>query len=272
MPKPSRGGKRGANTQMTQLNRQYQQTQGQRQNGAPNAYFGQSSDLQGVYAPGFDDNGNPNVQKWQGQDDETKAMRYLSRIHNNTNYDDYPDSYEFYEGDYQKFSLSLGMNDKPQVVSDAQFDQMVKQNNLQVLYRGEAGQTQTDRFMTSDYSHTGVGSYGDGFYFSDQEHVANNYAWTKGGSNGRIERMALAPTARIITYSALMKEYNKLSPQMQRILYKQGHSANSPYKNDGEAQLALKLGYNVVTMGDGYHYALTRNAFIVSDKVLKAHP
>lgn len=225
--------------------------------------------IQGVYQSGYDANGNAAVQKFQAQTDD-KTANFLGKV---AKTQDYPDDgqYDFYEGNYQQFSLALGLNDKATVVSDAQFDQIVKQNNLQVLYRGERNAAVCDRFMNADYSHTGVGSYGDGFYFSQDRTVANDYAQFKGGSNGRVMKMALSPTARCIDYYDLQAKFSQLSPKLQRSLAKAGNSAvSASYKNRGEAQLALKLGYNVVTnagWGNDYHYALTRDAFIVSDKI-----
>jgi len=235
------------------------------QNGPPQKDPG--TGLQGVYAPGFDNNGNEQLLKWQGQDDD-KSARFLAKVHNSVDLNDpqYADGYNYYEGDYQKFSLAMGMNDKPTVLSEAAFDKLVQQNNLQVLYRGEGGQAQADRFMYAENSHTGIGTYGDGFYFSEDKWVANNYARSKGGSAGVVEKMALSPSARIITYNQLMAKMYNSSSDLHAALNKQGKSARAggaQYLNEGEAQYALKLGYNVVTMGSGYHYACDRSAFIV---------
>ncbi len=252
------------------LNRGFQGIAGSRNKLPGNGLNSSLGRLDGVYQPGYDNNGNPQVVKWQGQE-EDKAARYLAKVHNGVDYNNYVDGYGFYEGDYQKFSLSLGMNDKPTIIPDKQFDQMVRQNNLQVVYRGEAGQGQVDRFMNADYSHTGVGSFGDGFYFSDDKGTANGYASMKGGAGGRVLKMALSPNARVITYSDLQNAMAKAGAKMQSALRRQGQSATgASYWNSGEAQFALKLGYNVISdcgyNGSDYHYALTRDAFIVSDK------
>ena len=251
------------------LHEAFQRTAGQR-SAAP----GGDSTLEGVYAPGWDDGGNPQVQKWQQQDPD-KAARFLAKIHNDTDYADYDDGYGYYEGDYQKFSLTLGMDKGPTVIPDAQFDAMVKANGLQVIYRGEAGAGQVDRFMNAKYSHTGIGTYGDGFYFSDDKSVANSYAQMKGGAGGRVIKAVLSPSARIISYDDLVTRmqkdgvYGGGSP-LGSALGKQGRSAaagGGTYLNEGEAQYAVKLGYNVVAGWGGYHYAVDRSAFIVSDKV-----
>lgn len=246
------------------LNSQYQQQNKKRGSNA--------GSLDADYSPGYNDNNNPNLVKWQGQNDDDKAARYLARVHHTdlSQYDD--NGYPFYDSDFQRFTLAQGLNAKPQVIPDAQFDQMVAQNNLQVLYRGESGQAACDRFMFADNSHTGTGSYGDGFYFSEDVQTANGYAFQKGGSNGRVIKMALSPTAKAITWTQLRQEMAKAGIPLQNALRKQGTSAPmAKYHNSGEAQFALKLGYNVITdcqfYGSEYHFVLTRDAVIVSDKV-----
>ena len=273
------------------LQRGYNQTQGQRTQS-------NGERLEGVYKPGYDGNGNAQVQKWQGQSDDTKAARYLAGVHNNLKmqnpngnafmevYDaktgqTFSDGYGFYQGDFQNFTLSLGLNDKPTVMSDAAFNRMVKSNNLQVVYRGDTGDSQIDRFMNSTYTHTGVGSFGDGFYFSDSKATANSYAgdkaWKATGdrTNGRVLKMALSPNARIISYTDLEAAMVKAGVPLKSALTKQGRSAQgASYWNEGQAQFALKMGYNVIAgcgwAGSDYHYALTRDAFVVSDKVIHA--
>lgn len=116
--------------------------------------FGSSSNtelgaLRGVYQEGYTDENNPQLMKWQGQTPQ-KSVAFMAKIHN-MDYSQYKDKYGFYDGDYQKMSLALGLNKPPTVLSEKEFNAVVKANNLQVLYRGEAGQSQCDRFMTAPY-------------------------------------------------------------------------------------------------------------------------
>ena len=223
--------------------------------------------LQGVYQSGYDAEGNEQVKKWQGQDDD-KSASFLSKVSklDTSNYDD---GYVYYDGEFQQFSLALGLDTRPTVLSDSEFESLVKQNGLQRLYRGESGDAAVDRFMNAEHSHTGIGTYGDGYYFSESASTANAYASSKGGINGRVVKMALAPTARVISYSDLQSRMAQNSSKFRKALDHAGQDnrGGSGYFNNGEAQMALKMGYNVVTMGNGYHYALTRDAFIVSDNV-----
>lgn len=227
--------------------------------------------LQGDYSPGYTGNNNPQVLKWQGQTDEDKATKFLAKVHNTdmSQFDD--NGYPYYPGDYQKFTATLGMNAKPTVLPDAEFDKMVQQHGLQVLYRGESGQKACDRFMFADNTHTGIGSYGDGFYFTEDVYTANKYAASKGGPDGRVIKMALSPNAHCITYNDLVKQMAKEGYKLKSALHKQGVADKTHYLNDGESQWAIKNGYNVITdcmyHGSQYHLYLSRDAVICSDKV-----
>ena len=256
-------GASGTNSNYVQrLNKQYQETT--RIIPTQINTYG-SNTLQGVYQPGYDNNGNEAVQKWQGQT-EDKASKFLAKV-SKMDTANYPDGYDYYDGEYQQFSLALGLDDKPTVMSDAQFEAVVQANGLQKLYRGESGTAAVDRFMNADHSHTGIGSYGDGYYFSEDKSTANSYAASKGGSQGMVMKMALSPTARVIQYQDLRAQMAKNGSNFTKALNYAGTKGKMSYLNDGEAQMALKMGYNVVTMGSGYHYALTRDAFIMSDNV-----
>lgn len=257
-----RGASGSGTNRVTNLNKQY----GGATRTIPNTpnYWGNTV-LQGVYQPGYDDNGNPNVVKWQGQQ-EDKAANFLAKV-SKLDVNQYNDGYGYYDGEYQQFSLALGLDGKPTVLSDSEFNSIVKQNNLQVLYRGESGDAAVDRFMNAEHSHTGIGSYGDGYYFSTDKSTANNYATYKGGINGRVMKMALAPNARVITYTDLRNAMNNAGSKFTKALGHAGKDNKTQYLNDGEAQFALKMGYNVVTLGTDYHYALTRDAFIMSDNI-----
>ena len=242
--------------------------------------------LQGVHMPGWDDNANPAIQKWQGQTDD-KAARFLAKNHNDYQFVPDPNDpsgrsggyidpktgeaidtsgFNFYQGDFQRFSLATGMNSKPMVVDEKTFDAIQQQTGAQVLYRGEASQSQCDRFMNADYSHTGVGSFGDGYYFSQEAWVANDYADDKGGRNGRVMKMMLMPSARITNYNSVNSAIAGTSANLKSALLKQGNSAMSAYNNEGQAQMAIKQGYNVVTVSSDYHYAVDRGCFIVCKK------
>lgn len=227
-----------------------------------------SGGLQGNFNPGYTNNDNQQLLKWQ-EADEQKATRFLGRIHNKVDLDDYTDKHPFYDFDMQKFTLSVGLNDKPRIMKDADFEQMVRDNNLQTLYRGDSGQDAVDRLLDDNYYHPGTGYYGDGMYFSEDESVANKYAYDKGGTDGRYTKFVLSPDAHVIQYSDLVSRMNAhYGTRYYDALSRAGQT--SYLSNDGEALYALKLGYNVIEIHRGKHVALTRDALIFSDKVYHA--
>lgn len=227
-----------------------------------------SGGLKGDFTPGYTNNDNPQLLKWQSQEPD-KAARFLGRIHNKMDVNDYQDKHPFYDFDGQKFTLALNLNDKPTIMKDADFEQMVRDNNLQVLYRGDSGQEAVDRMMNDTYYHPGTGYYGDGLYFSEEESTANSYAWAKGGTDGRYTKFTLSPNAHVISYSDLTAKMNAYyGTSFYNALHRAGQT--SYMGNEGEAMFALRLGYNVIEIHRGKHVALTRDALVMSDKVYHA--
>lgn len=232
----------------------------------------------------YTDHGNPELIKFQQQEDD-KTGSFLSKVWNTTDFGDYDDGYGYFDNSFQKLVLQLGLNAKPTVVSEADFNAYVQQTGAEVKYRGVSGQDAVDRFRDADHNHTGSGRYGDGHYFSNSRSVAENYArsaaqdkYMRDGTKPapRVMKMALSPTARVIDYSTLQRKMAQLSPKLQRSLSKAGSiGQNSFGPNSGEAQLALKLGYNCIRVSSGpgsYEIGLTRDAFIVSRKTIRIHP
>lgn len=83
-------------------------------------------------------------------------------------------------------------------------------------------------------------------------------------------KIALSPTARVISYNQLQNMMQQANPKLQASLRHAGTggSGRTYQPNVGEAQYALKLGYNVVDVGGGYLFGITADAFVVSKKIL----
>lgn len=234
--------------------------QGQGQNGYGHKNYGT---MQGDY----DGGGNPELKKWQAQSDDSKAGSYLSKISRDidVNSSQYADGYQFYDNPYQKMVLAQGLNQPATLLNNKDFNTYVKQTGAEVMYRGVSGQSAKDRMMYAKNSHTGNGVYGDGYYFTPDKSVAKSYA----GSGGKIIKMALAPTARVIQYNDLQNKMAQLgNSKLARALGKAGRNAGSTGSrtfgsNSGEMQYALKLGYNVIQNGN-YLVAGTRDAFVIN--------
>ena len=219
---------------------------------------------------GWDDGGNPALVKFQGQEDD-KTARFLAKTDRTTDYSQYNDSYGFRDNPYQKLVLQLGLNKPPTVVSDAQFNAIAKQTGAEVFYRGWKSERSADRFMQAQYTHTGTGVYGDGIYFANNISTAASYGIGRG--QNAITKMMLSPTAHVVDYSALVSSMPSGSSQLGKSLRYAGSVGSRSYgSNSGEAQWALKMGYNVIKVdagfGEPYYIGLTRDAFIVSKKKL----
>ena len=228
----------------------------------------------------WDDDGNPQVQKFQNQDND-KTASFLSSVDKNSQLtpagtdaygnqkyqiDGTNDADGFYNNPMQKLALKMGLNAKPTVVSDAEFNRIQRQTGADVFYRGWSSQASAQRFMNSDLTHLGTGVYGDGIYFANNTGTASSYG------RGAMTKMMLSPKASVVDYNALVKSMPSTATKLGRSLAYAGSRGQRSYgNNEGEAQWALKMGYNVIKVDNGrstpYYYALTRDAFIVSSKI-----
>ena len=216
-----------------------------------------------VDAGDYDDNGNPALVKYQGQEDD-KTARFLAKVWHDTDLSAEDDGYGFYDNSYQKLVLSLGLNKPPTVLSETDFNTYVTQTGAQVFYRGWGSRNSADRLINASKTHTGTGIYGDGIYMTTNKGTASSYG------SAAVTKMALSPAARTVNLSTVRARIQRSSQALQTGLQRAGSVGQRSYGfNVGEAQMALKMGYNVVridTYGGTYYYALTRDALVVSSK------
>ena len=92
----------------------------------------------------YNDNNNPALVKYQGQEDD-KTASFLHGTDTNVNFADYADGYQFYNLPLNKLLLRLGIKGKPVALSDADFDAYVQQTGQQVYYRGWSGKASAQR-------------------------------------------------------------------------------------------------------------------------------
>lgn len=213
----------------------------------------------------YDNGGNPALIKYQGQDDD-KTANFLASTERSIDLNDpqYADGYIYHDIPLNKLLLRLGVKGGPQVVSEADFNAYIRHTGQEVVYRGWSGQSSADRFLNAPNNHVGNGRYGDGYYYTPDLRTAKLYG------SGIVTKMALSPTARVISYSDLQSRMGQMSPKLQGALHHTGTggSGRTFAPNAGEAQAALKLGFNVIDVGGGYRYAVTADALIVSKKVI----
>lgn len=213
----------------------------------------------------YTDNGNPILIKFQGQS-EDKTARYLAKVDKTTDLNKVKqntgDKWDFHDNPQQRLVADMGLNKSATVMSESDFNKYVSKTNSTVLYRGWSGQDAVDRFKQSPNSHIGNGIYGDGYYFTADKATAKGY-----GGTGM--KAALSPNARVVSIDAVNSEIQKSTGKLQRSLAKAGgYGANGTRSygaNKGQAQMALKMGYNTIDAGWAV-IPLTRDAVVVSNK------
>lgn len=210
----------------------------------------------------YTDNGNPELLKWQQQTDD-KSANFLARVDRTTDLQQIQqatgDKWAFYDNPQQKLVESMGLNGKATVLSEGDFNKYVQQTGATVLYRGWSGQDAVDRFKNSPNSHIGNGINGDGYYLTASKSTAKSY-----GGTGT--KMALSPNARVVSVKDVNNAISNASPKFRSALQKAGSKGTRTYgANKGQAQMALKMGYNVIDAGWAV-IPLTRDAVVISDK------
>ena len=208
------------------------------------------------------DDNNPNVVKWQGQTDD-KSANYLAKIDKTTDLSAYQqktnDPYSFYDNPYQKMVVNMGLNKMPTTLSTKDFNAYVKATGATVLYRGVSGDDAYTRFMTSPNSHVGNGINGDGYYFAPDIYTAKNY-----GGTGI--KAALSPNARVISVDAVKAAIRGTTGKFNAALHYAGSKGTRTFgANIGDAQMAIKMGYNVIDAGWAV-IPLTRDAVVVQNR------
>ena len=213
---------------------------------------------EGNQNPDYNDNGNPALVKWQNQTDEDKSAAYLAKLGKAKTPAADAEGYIYYQSPFQNMVIDMGLNAPVFAkLSASEFDQYCKANNLTPIYRGwESGPSSKTRFENAKMSHTGAGRYGEGYYFGSQS-TANGYA------NNAMTKAALSPKARVGDLNTIRNELSKLGSKAQSAFKHSGYVPGSKYNpNIGEAQMALKMGYNVIRT-DWCYVVLTREAVVI---------
>lgn len=157
---------------------------------------------------------------------------------------------------------------KPEVLSDEVFDDYVRANGLETIYRGVKGQesiTAEDMLNSFKYGekyYTGQGCYGDGTYFGPHD-VALSYSKSS-DYDGAIMRSAIKRNAKIISYDALYAEMRS----------KYGKSVI--LHNNKISAYGRSRGYDVISAvddysGDTYFNVINRGALVISSSNTKNH-
>ena len=210
----------------------------------------------------YTDNNNPALVKFQNQTDD-KTARFLAKTYNERDFNKVQqqtnDKWTFHDNPMQATVLAMDLNKPTTVMSEADFNNYVQKTNSTVLYRGWSKQDAVDRFNHSPNSHIGNGINGDGYYFAPDKATAQGY-----GKVGM--KAALSPNARVVSLDTVNAEIAKHNTTMQLSLRKAGSVGPRTFNsNRGQAQMALKMGYNTIDAGWAV-IPLTRDAVVVSAK------
>ena len=135
----------------------------------------------------------------------------------------------------------------PTTLSEEDFERFVKMSGATVMYRGWRGKEDYDRFLQSKTEKEVVSASNQGYIVAKDVGTARSLP----GSGNTVTKMILNPNARVISYERVSRA---------------AKNAGSRLSN---AQMALKMGYNVIRMGDGKYVGLTSDAFIISKKTIK---
>lgn len=211
---------------------------------------------EGNSTPDFTDNNNPALVKWQGQTDDTKTARYLSKLGKAQTPAQDAEGYAYYQSAFQNMVIDQNLNSPVYARMDSKsFNAYCAANNLTPIYRGwSGGQASKDRFENAAASHTGTGMYGEGYYFGDHS-TASSYA------GGAMTVAALSPNARVVDLQNVQAAI--ASSGASRAFHRSGQSTTGHFQsNSGEAQMALKMGYNVIRTSWSY-VVLTRDAVVI---------
>lgn len=180
----------------------------------------------------------------------------------------------------QKFIFAIGMNDRPTVLDQAQFQQFMSDNGIpqsQILSRSVSGgvlktsagntrnlsaQEVSDILKYSRMNYIGGKhggqAYGAGAYFD------MNGGGNTGYASGHTDTAVLNPkTAKVITdtrLAQLARAFDRSHPQFARATG--GYSTN--FHNNNMSIYATVLGYNVIKQsGSTYHAIIDRKALVM---------
>lgn len=171
---------------------------------------------------------------------------------------------------FQAFVDLAGDYDKPDVLSEAEFDAYVAANGLseQVAYRGVkdiqglGASEMHDVSLYGDKYFVGRGIYGDGLYFAKSRDVAERYATRGAYKEGAILKGVLKPSAKVIDQS-----------ELKQMLRREPYAKGAHYVDGGLLSAYGRLkGYDAITIeANGYINVINRSALVASSKYIDWH-
>ena len=182
------------------------------------------------------------------------------------------------DNSFQRFVYNSGLNEKPDIVSDATLDTMTgteifrtvnyvdkKYNPKDIGYTAPQIAKQVMAGRNTRVSDTGGSAYGRGIYFADSySHSTGMY----GNTSGNVKATAVM-RAKLNNNAKVLNINNARSGARQEIASgsKLG-KVLSRCDHDSQASIyAMSKGYNVISSGHGYYNILNRNAMTMSSDI-----
>ena len=179
------------------------------------------------------------------------------------------------QNDFQRFIYNSGLNDRPDVVSDATLDTMngteifrtvnnVYDRQNDISYTAPQIAKQVTQGRHTRVSDTGGSVYGRGIYFADSYSSSTTYGSTGGDvKKTAVIRAKLNSNAKVINHSTAVsgaRQEMSRGTKLGRVL--------SKCDNASQASIyAMSKGYNVISSGHGYLNILNRNAITISSDI-----
>lgn len=210
---------------------------------------------EGNSTPDYTDDNNPALLRWQGQTDDAKVAAYLAKLGKAATPGQDAEGIAYHQSPFQNMVIDQNLNTPVFAkLSASDFAQYCQQNGLTPIYRGWSGAASRSRFEDAAASHVGAGMYGEGYYFGSQA-TASGY--------GSVQTVgALSPKARVVDLDVVRKAISSQSSRTQSAFTHSGRTNSNFSNNHGEAQMALKMGYNVIRT-DWSYVVLTRDALVI---------
>ena len=177
--------------------------------------------------------------------------------------------------DFQRLIYNSGLNEKPEIVSDATLDTMtgteifrtvdsVYNRQKDLSYSADQIAKQVTQGRYTRVSDTGGSVYGRGIYFADSYSGSTSY----GSTSGNVKRTAvmrgkLNSNAKVINYNTASQGASREISSGSKL----GKVLGNVDSASRASIYAMAKGYNVISSGHGYLNILNRNAITMSSDI-----
>ena len=179
------------------------------------------------------------------------------------------------QNDFQRFVYNSGLNEKPNVVSDATLDTMtgteifrtvnsVYDSKNDISYNADQIAKQVMAGRVTRVSDNGGSVYGRGVYFADGYSGSTSYGSTSGNvKKTAVMRGKLNNNAKVVNYYTARQGVSQEISSGSKL----GKALKKADSDSRVSLYAMAKGYNVISSGHGYLNVLNRNAITMSSDI-----